>query len=167
MLLRCFIWFPSVCFFNKKKKKTFFNLFTLACFRVANEIKNTKTRIIESRSEGASCGSREMKLNRLPSSSTVATFSNSISMYGGGGGGKNVNFSIPRRISNCNNSWNRGMKLEVAMREKNKSFRERISMIEEERNIRRSEIIYSREQWYLMNSGLFEEKKKEKKKKRN
>lgn len=56
------------------------------------------------------------------------------------------------------------MKLEVAMREKNKSFRERISMIEEERNIRRSEIIYSREQWYLMNSGLFEEKKKEKKK---
>lgn len=59
------------------------------------------------------------------------------------------------------------MKLEVAMREKNKSFRERISMIEEERNIRRSEIIYSREQWYLMNSGLFEEKKKEKEKKRN
>lgn len=58
------------------------------------------------------------------------------------------------------------MKLEVAMREKNKSFRERISMIEEERNIRRSEIIYSREQWYLMNSGLFEEKKKEKKKKK-
>lgn len=45
--------------------------------------------------------------------------------------------------------------------EREKYIRERISTIEEERNIRRSEIIYS--QWYLMNSELFEKKKKEKK----
>lgn len=36
--------------------------------------------------------------------------------------------------------------------EREKYIRERISTIEEERNIRRSEIIYS--QWYLMNSGI-------------
>lgn len=51
--------FPSVCFLyikNKKKKKLFP---TCSLSRVANEIKkNTKTRIIESRTRGgsASCG---------------------------------------------------------------------------------------------------------------